>query len=96
MVEEALPLRTADQSDFQRPHRGQRSLDRRGVAELQLRHAPVEDRIIDDFLARLRQLDVPRPMERQHETATDLIAKLPVGLDPVPYLADSDGKSVAA
>ena len=87
-VEEALPFRAANQPDLHRSHPRQGPLDRRGVAELPLRHAPVADRVIDRLDARRGKLDMARPVQDQHQAAADHVAQLAVGLNPVPSLAD--------
>jgi len=52
--------------------------------------------MVRDLPARLRELEVPGSMQSKHQTATDLILELAVGLSPVPVLARFNGQSIAA
>ena len=56
----------------------------------------MSDRVIDRRMSFGGQLDMPGSMQRQHQSPANHIARLAVGLNPVPGLAHFDRESAPA
>ena len=96
LAKERLPFGPADQLDFQSSQCGQGAGDRGLVHRGHLPDAAVEDRVVDRLLFGFGQLEEPCPMEPEHETATNHVARLTVGLNPVPGGTNLDREPAAA
>jgi len=56
----------------------------------------MRNRIVGRLETRGGQGDVPRPMQHQHQPPANHLAQSPVGLNPIPGLAEQDRQSAPA
>ena len=75
-------------ADRQRTERGQSADKGTGVDVGDVPHAAMADGVVDGLASGCGQFDLTPPVQSQHQTATDHVAELAVGLDPIPGLAD--------
>ena len=86
-VEQRLLSRPPDLLEAQRAQASQRRGEGTGVDLHHRRFQTPAGRVLRDH-ARGRQADLPGPVQGQQQTSTDHVPRMPIGLHPVPSLAN--------
>src|SRR5207247_5310845 len=82
-VEKRLVLSATDLAELERPDLGQTGTQRRGVYGNLVRFSALDQRVAPDP-PNCRQLDVPCPMQLEHQPSTHHVPQRPVRLHPAP------------
>ena len=96
LAEEILAFGPTYQPDLQGSERTESSLDGGRVHLHDRAYVPVTDRVVDRALLGSGQLQVPLPVQAQHQGTADLIPQLAIGTGPVPRLTHPDREGAAA
>lgn len=95
-VEERLLAPAADLAAIQRPDRRQSALDRLPAKQRHRFRPPVLGHVVRRGPPLGRELDMALPVKEKHQASGDHVPGSPVGLDPVPGLAQLDRKGPVA